>query len=84
MRDRAKEAESMRDHQNESLPGRNPRCMYHNSFSAFLHDPEMAVLGVLQDGFVNFVDEEDMTVEKIGTGYCWFKARQMRYRVVPD
>lgn len=39
---------------------------------------------LLQDGFVYFADEEDMTVEKIGTGYCRFKARHMRYWVVPD
>ena len=29
----------------------NPRCMYDNSFSAFLHDPDMAVLGVLHDNY---------------------------------
>jgi len=29
----------------------NPRCMYENSFSAFLHDPEMAVLGALHDNY---------------------------------
>ena len=30
---------------------RNPRCMYDNSFSVFLHDPEMSVLGVLHDHY---------------------------------
>ncbi|MBR2571313.1 MAG: DUF2075 domain-containing protein [Clostridia bacterium] len=30
---------------------RNPRCMYHNSFAAFLQDPEMAVLGTLHDSY---------------------------------
>ena len=29
----------------------NPRCMYDNSFSGFLHDPDMAVLGVLHDHY---------------------------------
>lgn len=29
----------------------NPRCMYDNSISAFLHDPDMAVLGVLHDNY---------------------------------
>lgn len=29
----------------------NPRCMYDNSFSGFLHDPDMAVLGVLHDNY---------------------------------
>jgi len=39
---------------------------------------------ILQDGFVYFVDEEDMTVEKITPGYCYFKSRNMKYRVIPD
>ena len=39
---------------------------------------------ILQDGFVYFVDEEDMTVERIGEGYCYFKARHMKYRVIPN
>ena len=29
----------------------SPRCMYDNSFAGFLHDPEMAVLGVLHDKY---------------------------------
>lgn len=29
----------------------NPRCMYENSFNAFLKEPEMSVLGVLSDSF---------------------------------
>jgi hypothetical protein len=39
---------------------------------------------ILQDGFVYFVDEEDMKVEDIGNGYCWFKARHMKYHIIPD
>lgn len=39
---------------------------------------------ILQDGFVYFVDEENMTVDEIGYGYCWFKARHMKYHVIPD
>lgn len=39
---------------------------------------------LLQDGFVYFIDEEDMTVDKIGDGYCWFKARHMKYHIIPD
>ena len=38
---------------------------------------------LLQDGFVYLIDEEDMTVEKITTDYCYFKARHMEYRVIP-
>ena len=31
------------------------------------------------------VDEEyDMAVEEIGPGQCFFKARHMRYRIIPD
>jgi hypothetical protein len=25
-----------------------------------------------------------MTVDKIGSGYCYFKARHMKYRIIPD
>lgn len=39
---------------------------------------------ILQDGFVYFVDEEDMTVDKIEKGYCYFRARHMKYRIIPD
>lgn len=39
---------------------------------------------ILHNGFVYFVDEEDMTVDKITPGYCYFKARHMKYKVIPD
>ena len=39
---------------------------------------------LIEDGFVYFVDDDDMEVEDIGDGYCWFKARNMRYHVIPD
>ncbi len=39
---------------------------------------------ILQDGFVYFVDEEDMAVEDITKGYCWFRARHMKYHIIPD
>ncbi len=39
---------------------------------------------ILQDGFVYFVDDDDMTVDKITPGYCFFKARHMKYRIIPD
>lgn len=38
----------------------------------------------LQDGFVYLIDDEDMTVDEIGPGYCFFKARHMKYRIIPD
>lgn len=39
---------------------------------------------LLQDGFVYFADEEDMTVDKITEGCCYFKARHMKYHIIPD
>lgn len=39
---------------------------------------------ILQDGFVYFIDEYDMTVDEITEGYCYFKARHMKYRIIPD
>ncbi len=39
---------------------------------------------ILHNGFVYFVDEEDMIVDKITSGYCYFKARHMKYKVIPD
>ncbi|HCT91351.1 MAG TPA: hypothetical protein DF613_08220 [Lachnospiraceae bacterium] len=39
---------------------------------------------ILQNGFVYFVDGEDMRVEDIGEGYCWFRARHMKYHIIPD
>jgi len=39
---------------------------------------------LLENGFVYLVDEDDMTVEKIEPGYCYFKARHMKYRIIPD
>ncbi len=39
---------------------------------------------ILHDGFVYFVDETDMTVERISRDHCYFKARHMKYRIIPD
>lgn len=39
---------------------------------------------ILEDGFIYFVDEDDMKVENIGDGFCWFKARNVKYHVIPD
>lgn len=39
---------------------------------------------ILQDGFLYFVDDDDMTVEQINPDYCYFKARHMKYRIIPD
>lgn len=39
---------------------------------------------LLQDGFVYLIDDSDMTVEEITPGLCYFKARNMKYRIIPD
>ncbi|MEE5994115.1 MAG: hypothetical protein V3G42_12895 [Oscillospiraceae bacterium] len=39
---------------------------------------------ILKGGFVYFVDEDNMSVDKITEGYCYFKARHMKYRIIPD
>ncbi len=39
---------------------------------------------ILNDGFIYFVDEDDMTVDKINENYCYFKAKNMKYRIIPD
>ena len=48
-------------------------------------DPYWLGSTILQkDGFLYLIDEDDMTVEQIGKGYCYFKARHMKYRIVPN
>ena len=39
---------------------------------------------ILKDGFIYFVNEEDMKVEDIGEGFCWFKARNIKYHIITD
>lgn len=39
---------------------------------------------IRQGGFIYFVDDDDIKVEDIKPGYCWFKARNVKYRVIPD
>lgn len=40
---------------------------------------------ILQDGFVYLADEDDLAVNDIAKRkYCYFKARHMKYRVIPD
>lgn len=57
------------------ISSRNPK-----EYDPYWFDSTM----LIENGFIYFVDEEDMTVEKIGEGYCWFKARRVRYHVKPD
>lgn len=37
----------------------------------------------LYNGYVYFVDDE-IEVNEITDGYCWFKARHMKYHIIPD
>ncbi len=39
---------------------------------------------IIQDGFIYLADEEELTVEEMTTGYCFFKARHMKYRIIPN
>lgn len=39
---------------------------------------------ILQDGYVYLVDEENMTVESITSDFCYFRAKHMKYKVIPD
>ena len=39
---------------------------------------------VIEDGFVYLIDDEESSVSEIDTDCCWFRARTMRYRVIPD
>lgn len=49
------------------------------------HDPYWFGSTILiDDGFVYLVDGEDMTVDMIGPGVCFFKARHMKYRIIPN
>lgn len=40
---------------------------------------------LLHDGYIYMVDEgDDITVEEINDGLCWFRGRHMMYHVIPD
>lgn len=39
---------------------------------------------LLQDGFVYLIDDSNMTVEEITSDFCYFKARHMKYRIIPN
>jgi len=39
---------------------------------------------MIQDGFIYFVDGVDMTVDEINADYCYFKARHMKYHIIPN
>ena len=39
---------------------------------------------IMENGFIYFVDDEDMTVDEISNDYCYFKARHMKYHIIPN
>ena len=36
-----------------------------------------------ENGYFYLIDEENMDVNEISEDYCWFKARSVRYRLIP-
>lgn len=55
-----------------------------SSRDPYMYDPYWFASTILiQDDFVYLVDEEDMTVPEITSDYCYFKARHMKYRIIP-
>jgi len=38
---------------------------------------------IIQDGFIHLIDDEYATVEDIAKGWCYFKARKMKYHIIP-
>ena len=48
-------------------------------------DPYWYGSTILQkDDFIYFIDDDGMTVDKINENHCYFKARHMKYRIIPD
>ena len=39
---------------------------------------------LIQDDLIYFIDDENMKPEDITDGYCWFKARHMKYHIIPE
>ena len=60
------------------------------SYDTSSRDPEkfdpywMGSTVSIENGFVYLIDDEDISVNDINSSYCWFKARTMKYRVIPD
>ena len=36
------------------------------------------------NGFIYMVDEDEMNIDEITDGYCWFRARKMSYKIIPE
>ena len=40
---------------------------------------------LIDNGFIYFIDDEDASVaDAQGNNYCWFKARNVKYHIIPD
>lgn len=49
-----------------------------------LWDPYWSSSSVFfQNGYIYLVDESDMSAEQINDNYCWFRAKHMKYQIIP-
>ena len=49
-----------------------------------LYDPYWSGSTItIKDGFIYLIDEDNVLVENINSNHCWFKAKNMKYRVIP-
>lgn len=39
---------------------------------------------VIEDGFIYFYDCDGISPSKLSNNYCWFKARKVKYHIIPD
>ena len=39
---------------------------------------------LMEDGYIYFVDQGNMEVAQINNTYCWFKAKKVKYHVIPN
>ena len=39
---------------------------------------------VIEDGFIYFYDCDGISPSKLSNKYCWFKARKVKYHIIPD
>ena len=39
---------------------------------------------LMSNGYVILVDDENMTEDDIGKGFCWFKGNKLKYHIIPD
>lgn len=39
---------------------------------------------VIEDGFIYLYDCDGISPSKLSNNYCWFKARKVKYHIIPD